>query len=303
MKLTCTGCKKTYNFKSDKLPDQAFSFGCKECGAKIRVTQEQIEAAKKAPPPHNAAGGGTKAKAGGNKAAKSMPRLDPEKLKKPVMKLVGLVSRLSGRSERDWLFSLTKFSAIFSITALVILIVVGGFTYFAITGNQEVTYSEVERSLNLKMDPTLGIESAAPGVKLSGRVRKYLGGDYRETFVGWMNGLEDHQKADFVDNLDRIIVQAQKLDPEHIYDFINEYKSLKYTRSVEKPYARYLFKLGVIVVLIAMIVLLGLFCLILLQLTWQKTVLAPESPKPAAKKTTRRSLVKKRAPQRTGSPA
>ena len=264
MKIKCESCHKIFNFKTETLPDKAFSFKCTKCDEKVWVAEEEladakIEARKK-----------SKTETAGNERRISMPKVDPVKLKKPVMKLVGLVSRISGRPEHEWLFSLTKFAAIFSIAALIVLIALGGFTLFSVIRTTEVTYTDVERSLYLKKDPTLSIDAAVPGIKLPDRVKKYLGTDYRETFVEWMNGLDDRQKVDFVDNLDRIIKQAQNRDPNNIYDYINEYKSLKYNRSVTRPFVQYLFKIGIAVALIAMITLLGLFCLVLLQISWQK---------------------------------
>jgi hypothetical protein len=85
-----------------------------------------------------------------------------------------------------------------------------------------------------------------------------------------MNGLAENQKKDFIENLERIISKARQEDPEHIFDYINEYKSLKFTRSVDKPVVKYLFKFGLIIAMIALIGLLGLFSLILLRLTSQK---------------------------------
>ena len=264
MKIKCEGCHKIFNFKTESLPDKAFAFKCTKCNEKIWVAEEEIVNAKVEAQKRS------KTDAEGDTRRISMPKVDPEKLKKPVMKLVGLVSRVSGRPEHEWLFSLTKFAALFSIVALIVLIALGGFALFSVIRNPEVTYSEVERSLYLKKDPTLSIDDAVPGIKLSNRVKKYFGTDYREAFVEWMNSLDDRQKVDFIDNLDQIIKQAQNRDPNNIYDYINEYKSLKYNQSVTKPFVQYLFKIGIVVALIAMITLLGLFCLVLLQVTWQK---------------------------------
>ena len=269
MRIRCASCHKVFNFRSEKLPDRAFSFSCNECNEKIFVTEDEISDARIKTREKS------KIEMAGEKWRKSIPKIDPVKLKKPLMKLVGLVSRISDRSEREWLFSLTKFAAIFSIVALFVLITLGAFTLFSAVSNTKVSYAEVEQFLYLKKDPTLSIDSAIPGIKISDRVKKYLGNEHREIFVEWLNGLEDHQKADFIDNLDLIIQQAQNQDPDNIYDYINEYKNLKYNRSVKKPFVQYLLKVAIVIALITMIVLVGLFCLVLLQLTWQKTVFEP----------------------------
>ena len=193
-------------------------------------------------------------------------------LKKLRGKLSDFLADLSERSERDWILILTKYVAYFSIGFLIVLIGISGLDYFSIGKNKTVTFAEVERSLDLKMDPLLNIQAAFPDIKIPNTVVKYLGGGNRATFVEWINGLPERQKKDFIKNLDLIIRQAQKRDPDHIFEYINEYKSLKLKQSSVSPVAKYLMKLGLIVALITMIVLLGLFSMVLLRLTSRKPV-------------------------------
>ena len=304
MKFECGKCKKTFNFNNAKLPDKAFSFNCTQCGERNWVTREEIVDAK-CEARSSGTNGGFANSSGKPKTTQavlnSVPKIDPAKLKKPVVKLVGLLARLSHRSELDWLFSITKFAAVFSIAALMGAIAFGGFAYYQISGQTEVTYREVEHSLYLKKDPTISIQSAVPDLQLPSRMTKHLGDEHREMFVDWINALEDHEKADFVDNLDKIMIQAQKLEPEHLHNFINEYQRLKYHRSVRKPLAPFLVKTGIILLLVAMLALLGLFCLIILQLNWQKTVLAPAGAEPPAAQKVRPPLFKKPRVRDTGS--
>ena len=266
MKVECPGCNKVYNFKVDKLPPQAFSFGCKVCADKVQITQAQINAAKTEAKKKKAAGPGISEK----KAKSSLPRIRTETLKKSIMKVGDFVSGLADRSERDWVLTLAKSVAYFSMGLIVVLIIMGALTYYSVSTASTVTYAEVSRSLDLKQDPLLTIQAAAPDIKIPKAVLKYLGGDNKATFVEWMNGLAENQKQDFIENLERIISKARQEDPENIFDYINEYKSLKFTRSVDKPVVKYLFKFGLIIAMITLIGLLGMFSLILLRLTSQK---------------------------------
>jgi len=266
MKIECQGCNKVYNFKVDKLPPQAFSFSCKICADKVEITQAQINAAKNEAKKEKEANTG-KAK---KKARPSLPRIRTDTLKKSFVKIGDFVSDLADRSERDWVLILAKSVAYFSMGLIVVLIILGGLTYYSVSTANTVKYAEVSRSLDLKQDPLLNIQAAVPDVKIPKVVRKYLGGDNKATFVEWMNGLAENQKKDFIENLELIIRKAQQEDPDNIFDYINEYKSLKFTRSVDKPAVKYLFKFGLIIAMITLIGLLGLFSLILLRLTTQK---------------------------------
>jgi hypothetical protein len=250
------------------LPPHAFSFNCKICAGKIQITQAQLDAIHSGVKDKKAADKDTKKK----KAKASLGKIQAVNLKKLQGKLSDFLADLSERSERDWILMLTKYVAYFSIGLLVVLIGIGGVDYLSIGNNKTVTYAEVERSLDLKMDPLLTIQAAVPDIKIPNTVAKYLGGENRATFVEWINGLPQKQKKDFIKNLDLIIRQAQKRDPEHIFEYINEYKSLKFKQSSVSPVAKYLMKLGLIVVLITMIVLLGLFSMLLLRLSSRKTV-------------------------------
>lgn len=267
MKVECPGCTKVYNFKDERLPPHAFTFPCKQCGQKNTISQAQLDAIKTE---------AQKKKDDNKDHAKkktkfSLPKIKPEKLKKPWEKIGQFLSDLSGRSERDWIFTVTKFVTYFSIGTLVVLIILGGVTYLSINSNKAVTYAEVRRSLELKQDPVITIQAVVPDIKIPKEVKKYLGGSNKGTFVEWMNGLDKNQKKDFIENLELIIQQAQKEEPENIYAFINEYTSLKFKWSVDKPLAKYLFKFGLIIAMITMVGLLGLFSLVLLQLMSQKT--------------------------------
>jgi hypothetical protein len=268
MRVECPACTKVYNFKNERLPPHAFTFPCKQCGEKIGVSQTLLDATK------------TEAKKNkdfNNDTAKekiktSLFKIQFAKLKKLSVKIGSYLSNLVDRSERDWIFTLTKFVAYFSIALLVVLLLMGGLTFYSINSSKTVTYTEVERSLELKEDPLITIQSVVPDIKISREVKKYLGGDNKGTFVEWMNELDENQKKDFIENLELIIQKAQKKEPENIYAYINEYKSLKFKWSVDKPLAKYLFKFGLIIAMITMVGLLGLFSLVLLQLISRKTV-------------------------------
>jgi hypothetical protein len=255
-----------YQFKVNRLPPQAFSFSCKICAEKVLIAQAQIDAAKAGVKMKKADGSENANK----KSKRSLPGLGADTFKKSFAKIGGLVSDLADQSEREWVLTLAKSMAYFSMALTVVLIIVGGLTFYSVNTSNTVTYAEVTRSLDLKQDPLLSIQAAVPDIKIPNTVRKYLGDDNKATFVEWMNGLAENQKKDFIENLELIISKALQEDPDHIFDYINEYRSLKFTRSVDKPAVKYLFKFGLIIAMITLIGLLGLFSMILLRLSSQK---------------------------------
>jgi hypothetical protein len=272
MKVECMDCNKVYNFKDEKVPDKAFSFSCKQCGGRIRITQEDLEVAKN----QDEAKEGNKKNAKKNKAADkkkaslSLPKIETEKLKAPLGKLGGLLTGMATsmgeRSERDWMLTLTKCVVYFSMAILVVLILTGGLAYLSVAGHRDVTYKEVQHSLDMKLDPILNVQAVVPDVKLPPAVKQHVQGDHREKFVDWMNSLDDSQKADFIENLEAVLLRAQKDDPEHGGDYLKEFGRLKIQQSADRPYVQYIFKFGLIVAMIAVVALLAFFTLVLLKI-------------------------------------
>jgi hypothetical protein len=287
MKVECTLCDKVYNFKKEKLPAYGFSFPCKSCGEKIKVSQADIDAFL----------AGAKKDTAKKKIKVALPKVETEKLKKTMAKAGDkagdIVSGLAARSERDWAVSVTKTVAYFCIGLLVLLAVFGGFIYYSLGVNKNVTYAEVARSLELKLDPVITIQKAVPDIKLPNGVKRYFGEDHRETFVEWMNGLDNYQKKNFIKNLDKIIRLAQRDAPNHVHDYALEYGKLKLKYSVNENLVKYLLKFGLIMALILMVALLGMFSLILLKLTPRKTGAKAAKSKSVAKSRGRRSSPKK----------
>ena len=287
MKVECTLCDKVYNFKKEKIPAYGFSFPCKSCGEKIKVSQADIDAFL----------AGAKKDTAKKKIKVALPKIETEKLKKQIAKVGDkagdIVSGLAARSERDWAVTVTKTVAYFCIGLLVLLAVWGGFIYFSLDVNKDVSYVKVARSLELKQDPLITIQKAVPDIKLPKGVKRYLGEDHRETFVEWMNGLHNHQKKNFIKNLDQIIQLAQRDAPNHVQDYALEYGKLKLKHSVNENLVKYLLKFGLIMALILMVALLGMFSLILLKLTPQKTGAKAVKSKPVAKSRGRRSSPQK----------
>jgi hypothetical protein len=286
MIVECTDCHKIYNFKEEKVPDTPFSFACKQCGGRIRIAKEKLDA-NRAEQKKTAAA----ETAAGKKSKKRSPLagIDTAKLKKPIEKSVEksaeMVAEMAEWTEKDWIFKTTKVVAFFSIAFLVVLVILSGFTYFSIGNASRITFVEVQRSVDLKMDPLVDIQSAAPGVKLPGVVKKHLTDEHRAAFVDWMNGLDDGQKKQFIADLERVVRSAEKLDPSHIGDYINEFGKLSFQRSIEKPYAKYFFKYALIIAMVAMLTLLGMFSLILLRISARKGAAgAQKAPAAAAKK-------------------
>jgi len=287
MKVECTLCDKVYKFKKEKLPAYGFSFPCKGCGEKIKVSQADIDAFL----------AGAKEDTAKKKINVALPKIETEKLKKQMAKAGDkagdIVSGLAARSERDWAVTVTKIVAYFCIGLLVLLAGLGGFIYYSLGVNKDVAYAEVRRSLELKLDPLITIQEAVPDIKLPKGVERYFGENHRETFVEWMNGLDTYQKKNFIKNLDKIIRLAQRDAPNHVQDYALEYGKLKLKHSVNENLVKYLLKFGLIMALILMVALLGMFSLILLKLTPQKTGAKAVKSKPVAKSRGRRSLPKK----------
>ena len=266
MKIECAQCQKVYTFKKEKLPPLAFSFRCKVCQERIQVSQAQLDESKSQEKP-----GGKPAGKQSRKLPKiSFPKIKTDKLKKPLSDAGGRVAKLLGRPESEKIAFLAKTTAYFSIGLLFVVVLLGVLTWISIGSGKAVTFADVQRSLELKQDPLLEIQEAVPDIELSGLIRQHIGDEHREDFVEWMNGLHKHQRKDFIENLEMIISQARSLDPKHIHDFIQEYQKLKFNRAATSPFAGYLLKFGLMTVLLAAVSLLGLFSLVLLEITGRK---------------------------------
>ena len=296
MKVECDQCKKVYTFKKEKLPPYGFSFRCKICEERVQVSQTQLDQALSTEKSDNKA-----AKKNTRKLPKlSMPKIQTGQLKKPFVDAGGLVSRLLGRPEGEKMTFLAKYTAYFSIGLLFVVVLLAVFTWFSIGSGKAVTFAEVQRSLELKRDPLLDVQEAVPDIQLSGLIQKYVGDDFREDFVEWMNGMPPHQRKDFINNLETIISQARSLEPRHVRDFIIEYQKLKSTRAAIGPFAGYLLKFGLMAILLVVVCLLGLFSLVLLEVIGQKSrprsagaapkLLRPKGRQPAAKLTNPRKM-------------
>ena len=278
MKVECDQCKKVYTFKQEKLPPYGFSFRCKVCDDRIQVSQAQLDEAR------SAADADKKKKA---KAARKLPRISlpkfkTDKLKKPFVGVGGVMAKLLGRPESDKMTFVAKTAVYLSMVLLFVVVLLGVFTWLSIGSGKAVTFAEVQRSLELKRDPLIGIQAAVPDIQLSGLIQKYVGEDYREQFVGWMNGLQEHQQEDFINNLETIISQARSLDPQHVEDFIVEYQKLKSHRTAVGPFAGYLLKFSLMVVLLVVVCLLVLLSLVLFEARGKKP--APPAKAGAARR-------------------
>lgn len=293
MRVECDQCKKVYTFKQEKLPPYGFSFRCKVCDDRIQVSQAQLDEARSEEKPDKKA----KAKRAKKLPKISLPKFKTDKLKKPFADAGGVVSKFFRRSEGDKIIFLAKITACFSIGLLFFVVLLGVFTWLSIGSGKAVTFSELQRSLELKRDPLLEIQAAVPDIQLPGLVKKYIGDDYREEFVEWMNGLQKHQQKDFIKNLETIISQARSLDPQHVQDFIVEYQKLKSHRTTIGPFAGYLLKFGLIAVSLTVVCLLGLFCLVLLEIRGRKS-----TPRSVAAATKRQRAKGKPSPVKATNP-
>ena len=274
MKVECDQCKKVYTFKQEKLPPYGFSFRCKVCDDRIQVSQARLDEARSVADAHKKA----KAKAAKKLPRISLPKFKTDKLKKPFAGIGGLMAKLLGRPEGDKMTFVAKTAVYLSMGLLLVVVAMGVFTWLSIGSGKAVTFAEVQRSLELKRDPLIGIQAAVPDIQLSGLIQQYVGDDYREEFVGWMNGLQKHQQKDFINNLETIISQARSLDPQHVDEFIVEYQKLKSHRTAVGPFAGYLLKFSLMVVLLVVVCLLVLLSLVLFEARGRK----PATPSKAA---------------------
>ena len=277
MKVECTDCHKIYNFNDEKVPDSAFTFGCKQCGGRIRISDEKLtahrvkmaakkSAADKVDKPSRAQLAVFEFEKLKNPIEKSVKNTVKKTVEKSTQKSAQLVSEMAQLSEKDWIFKLVKVVSYGSIAFLVTMLVVCGLTYFSIGNASRVTFEEVERSLELKLDPLSKLDAAAPEIKLPGVIKKYFDDEHREIFIDWMNGLDQSQKKKFISDLERIIRTAEEKEPSHVSDYIIEFGNLTFRRTVEKPSAKYFFKFGLIIGMVALFSMLAVFSLILLRM-------------------------------------
>jgi predicted Zn finger-like uncharacterized protein len=267
MKVECDQCKKVYTFKQEKLPPYGFTFRCKVCDDRIQVSQAQLDEARSAADADKK----TKAKAARKLPRISLPKFKTDKLKKPFVGVGGVMAKLLGRPEGDKMTFVAKTAVYLSMGLLFVVVLLGVFTWLSIGSGKAVTFAEVQRSLELKRDPLMGIQAAVPDIQLPGLIQEYVGDDYREEFVGWMNGLQKHQQEDFINNLETVISQARSLDPQHVEDFIVEYQKLKSHRTAIGPFAGYLLKFSLMVVLLVVVCLLVLLSLVLFEARGKKS--------------------------------
>jgi len=291
MKIDCSACSKTYNFKDDKLPLTAFSFRCKQCGETVQVSQKKLDAVearnsdtqrskkpwkKSKSRPKEAA-----ADSENTENKRKLPSLDAKALKEPLQKgaalvarkTLGLTARILGKSERELVFWLTQTLAYACIALLLLLAAMGAFTFFSIGKSSSISFQDVEKSLEAKEDPLVSIQEVVPEVKIPQAVERQFRGQHKKPLVEWLSGLNDAQRRDFVENLEVVIHKAQKEDPEHLQKYINEYKNLKFQKIVDNPAEKYfavLLKVGLILCTLAVVAMIGLFSMLLVQIVVHK---------------------------------
>jgi hypothetical protein len=293
MKIECTVCNKVYNFKEDKLPLTAFSFRCKQCGESVQVSQKQLDAVEapgskskkkkkdksiEASQPDAAA---TSESSEDVAVTRKIPKIDPKVLKAPLekgatvvaAKIMALVARILGKSERELIFWLTQTLAYVCIAVLLMLAAMGAFTFWSIGKSSSISFQEVEKSLEAKEDPLVSIQDVVPEVKIPQAVEKHFRGQHKKPLVEWLSGLNDAQRRDFIENLERVIQKAQAEDPARVQKYIDEYKNLKLQKIVDNPAEKYfavMLKTGLILCTLAVVAMIGMFSLLLVQIVVQK---------------------------------
>lgn len=294
MKIECNACHKIYNFKDDKLPLTAFTFRCKQCGESIQVSQKQLDEvddpkakAQKKPSKDKsrdvqpAEGAAAADSSEDSSLRQKLAGVDPKALKAPLEKgvsivagkVMGLVAKMLGKSEREIIFWLTQTLAYVCIAVLLLLAGMGAFTFLSIGKNSAISFQEIEKSLEAKEDPLVSIQDVVPGITIPQGVEKHFRGAHKKPLVEWLSGLNDAQRRDFIENLEIVIQKAQREDPARIQKYIDEYKNLKLQTIVDNPAEKYfavILKAGLILCTVVVVTLIGLFSLLLVQIVVQK---------------------------------
>ena len=84
------------------------------------------------------------------------------------------------------------------------MIVLSGLTYFSrYNNNSRVAFADVQHSVDLKLDPVIKIQAAAPE-STPGVVKNGFSGNNPSDFIDWMNGLDDSHKKKFIADLEPV---------------------------------------------------------------------------------------------------
>lgn len=254
MKILCPNCSAVYNLNDDKVPENEVTVRCKKCHHKIHI--------KKSSEPEAPEANG-KEKKKNKKAKKQKHRLKFGRPSNPLKNLS--VPSLSSAKNlgKNTIYKIIKFASLLAVVLLVFLISWSVYTWFTLAEDNQITFKEVERSLELSIVPADSIQKNIPDIKVPKVVEKYLGGKNTQTFVEWIEPLDNEQIRDFITNLEDVIRIAEKKDRDHIFDYINEYKKIKFRTSLNKEYKKYSIKVMKAVIGFSILAMVGIVALII----------------------------------------
>ena len=257
MKILCPNCSAVYNLNDDKVPENEVTVRCKKCHHKIHIKKSSEPDEPKID---------SKKKKKNKKTKKPKRKLKLGRPSNPFKNLTVPFLPSAKNFGKKAVFTVIKFTSLFAIVLLVVLISWSVYTWFTLAKDKQITFKEVERSLDLSIVPANSIQKSIPDIKVPAVGEKYLGGKNTQTFVEWIEPLDNEQITDFISNLEDVIRIAEKKDRDHIFDYINEYKKIKFKKSLNKEHKKYSIKVMKAVIgfsILAMVGIVGLLIVIL----------------------------------------
>lgn len=159
------------------------------------------------------------------------------------------------------------FAKVGSVIFLLLLVVSLLAIPFIGVKDTQVDYLEVKQAINQPEPGSYAaLKKTAPNLNIPEGVEKYLSGDNRQVFLGWIENMESDQQQEFTNNLEDVIKASEK-NSDDVIEMVNKYKELKLaklsTSEIEK-YAAKTAKAGVVGFAFGMAVLVVLMSVVLL---------------------------------------
>lgn len=130
--------------------------------------------------------------------------------------------------ERRTVFVFTRVFALFAILAFAASAAAAAVTYLVLGREEQVTLREIRSAIG--ETESADSNNNVADTTLPENVKKHMSSENnRHILAAWIDDLSPSQRRDFVDNLDRVIVQAEteQLD---VAKAINGYKTLKLSK-------------------------------------------------------------------------
>jgi hypothetical protein len=176
--------------------------------------------------------------------------------------------------EQKIIFNFTRWVALTAIILLFIGIVISFLAYRSIGDWKYISYETVGKALDppeVKAERT--IQESLPEIEIPDSVERHLRGKNKAVLLGWLGDLEEEEKADFLVNLDHIIMEAARKNPDKVIDYINKYRELKFSKVKENPFNAYIDKAartGFLISILLIIGTIGLFSMVLVMLAVER---------------------------------